>query len=108
MLGDLRYYFSTRPLVSPDLSVVATLDEDYVSALIELPGGDSTRLERCESVRAFDRSGRVVAVDAQLLCEERRQGPGGASRIVDLETGDTLLDLGRAPHLRRRLRPAWG
>ena len=93
-LGDLRHYFSTRPLVSPDLSAVATLDEEYVSTLIELPGGDATRLGHCESVRAFDRSGRVVALDAQLLCEERQQGPGGVSRIVDLETGDTLLDLG--------------
>ena len=28
-----------------------------------------------------------------LLCNERQQEPGGTSRIVDLETGDTLLDL---------------
>jgi DNA-binding SARP family transcriptional activator/WD40 repeat protein len=94
VLADVRYYFSTRPLVSPDLSVVATLDDDYVTNLIQLPGGDSTPLERCESVRAFDRSGRVAALDAYLLCTERGQEPGGASRIVDLETGDTLLDLG--------------
>ena len=83
VLSDVRYYFSTRPLVSPDLSVVATLDDDYVSELIQLPGGDSTRLERCESVRAFDRSGRVAAVDTYLLCEERRTGgrptPAGSS-----------------------------
>ena len=44
VLGDVRYYFSTRPLVSPDLSVVATLDDDYVSELIQLPGG-GTRLD---------------------------------------------------------------
>ena len=94
VLSDVRYYFSTRPLVSPDLSVVATLDEDYVSNLIQLPGGDSTPLARCESVRAFDRSGRVAALDAKLLCDERGQVPGDVSRIVDLETGDTLLDLG--------------
>ena len=94
VLGDLRSYFSTRPLVSPDLSVVAALDREYVSTLIGLPGGESTRLGHCESVRAFDRSGRVVALDARLLCEERRQGPGGVSRIVDLDTGETLLDLG--------------
>ena len=54
VLSDVRYYFSTRPLVSPDLSVVATLDDDFVTELIELPSGDPTRLERCESVRAFD------------------------------------------------------
>ena len=94
VLADVPWYFSTRPLVSPDLSVVATLDDEYVSELIQLPGGDSTRLERCESVRAFDRSGRVAALDAHLLCEERGQEPGASSRIVDLETGDTLVDLG--------------
>ena len=94
VLGDVRYYFSTRPLVSPDLSVVAALDEAYVTQLVQRPGGDSTPLERCESVRAFDRNGRVAALDAFLLCTERGQEPGGGSRIVDLETGRTLLDLG--------------
>ena len=93
VLSDVRYYFSTRPLVSPDLSVAATLDDDYVTELVQLPGGDSTRLERCESVRAFDRTGRVAAVDSYLLCEERGQEAINASRIVDLETGHTLVDL---------------
>jgi sugar lactone lactonase YvrE len=45
-------------------------------------------------VRAFDRTGRVAAFDADLLCTERQQEPGDISRIVDLETDDTLLDLG--------------
>ena len=94
VLSDVRYYFSTRPLVSPDLSVVATLDDDYVSQLIQLPGGDPTRLEPCESVRAFDRNGRLAAIDTDLLCTERGQEPGGVSRIVDLESDDTLVDLG--------------
>ena len=44
-------------------------------------------------MRAFDRSGRVAAVDTYLLCDERGQEATSASRIVDLETGDTLLDL---------------
>ncbi|MEO6653156.1 MAG: BTAD domain-containing putative transcriptional regulator [Ilumatobacteraceae bacterium] len=94
VLGDVRWYFSTRPLVSPDLSVVATLDDDFVTELIELPSGASSRLERCQSVRAFDRSGRVAAVDATLLCEERDEEAGGTSGIVDLATGDALVDLG--------------
>ena len=83
VLSDVRYYFSTRPLVSPDLSVVATLDDDFVSELIQLPGGDSTRLERCESVRAFDRSGRVAAVDAYVAVRGAgtgaRAAPAGSS-----------------------------
>jgi WD40 repeat protein len=73
---------------------MATLDDNFVSELIQLPSGDSTRLEPCASARAFDRSGRVAAVDTYLLCEERGQEVTNASRIVDLETGDTLLDLG--------------
>ena len=100
VLGDVRYYFSTRPLVSPDLSVVATLDDDYVTELIQLPGGDSTRLGRCESVRAFDRSGRVAARRrTYLLCEERGQEPGGASRIVDLETGRDARSIWETPSI---------
>jgi WD40 repeat protein len=93
VLGDVRYFFSTRPLVSPDSSVVATPDQDFVTSIVHLPAGGSTRLARCESVRAFDQRGRVAAVDAFLVCNERGQDPSGASRIVDLQTGDTLLDL---------------
>ncbi len=60
VLGDVRWYFSTRPLVSPDLSIVATLDDDFVSNLIELPGGDvdshSSRASPCaHSTRAAER-----------------------------------------------------
>jgi WD40 repeat protein len=94
VLRDVRYYFSTRPLVSPDLSVVATLDDEFVSHLVQLPGGSSTPLGPCESVRAFDPSGRVAALDAHLLCQERGLEAGGPSRIVDLDTGETLVDLG--------------
>ena len=93
VISDVRYYNSNRPLVSPDLSVVATFDDDYVSELIQLPGGDSTRLAPCESVRAFDPSGRVAAIDSYLLCEERGEEPTHTSRIVDLETDQILVDV---------------
>ena len=68
-----------------------------MSELVELVGGGSTRLERCDSVRAFDRTGRVAAVDAVLLCFEQGQQIGSLSRIVDLETDETLLGLGPIP-----------
>jgi WD40 repeat protein len=93
LLGDIPYYFSTRPLVSPDLAVAMTLDDDFVSELVRLPDGDPVALGPCESVRAFDADGRVAAVDTYLLCEERGQEPVNASRIIDLDTGDTVLDL---------------
>jgi DNA-binding SARP family transcriptional activator/WD40 repeat protein len=94
VVGDIRYYFSTRPLVSPDASSVATSDEDFVTSIVHLATGDSTRLARCETVRAFDQRGRAAAVDAFLVCQERGQAVTGGSRIADLQTGDTLLDLG--------------
>lgn len=99
VLVDVPWYFSTRPLVSPDLSLVAAMAEDdpFVSELTELPGAGTTRLERCDSVRAFDATGRVAAVDAVLLCFEQNQGIGPLSRIVDLETDRTLLGLGQTP-----------
>ncbi|MGD9702437.1 MAG: BTAD domain-containing putative transcriptional regulator [Acidimicrobiia bacterium] len=99
VLVDVPWYFSTRPLVSPDLSLVATMakDDPFVSELVPLPGGPPTRLERCDSVRAFDATGRVAAVDAVLLCFEQGQGFGPLSRIVDLEADQTLLGLGPTP-----------
>jgi hypothetical protein len=72
---------------------MATLDDDFVTRIAQLPNGDSTRLEPCESVRAFDADGRVAAIDTHLLCEERGQEATNASRIVDIESGETLLDL---------------
>lgn len=94
VLGDVRYYFSTRPIVSPDLSVVAAPDEDFVTSLVRLPAGGSTVLARCESVRAFAANGRLAAVDGQLVCNEVFQEAGVASRIVDTRSGATVLDLG--------------
>jgi WD40 repeat protein len=95
LLADVPYFFSTRPLVSPDLSHVATMarDDPFVSELITLADAATTRLDRCDSVRAFDESGRVAAVDAVLLCFEQEQELGLVSRIVDLETGRTILPL---------------
>ena len=80
--------------MGPDLSVVATLDENDITHLIQLPVGESKTLGRCETVRAFDQSGRTAVIDGQLLCLERSQAARGVSRIVDLKTDHTLLDLG--------------
>jgi DNA-binding SARP family transcriptional activator/WD40 repeat protein len=94
VLGDVHYYFSTRPLVSPDLSVVATPDQDFVTSIAQLPSGQSKPLAPCESVRAFDQQSRVAAIDSFLVCFERGQDTRATNRIVDLQTGASLLDLG--------------
>jgi DNA-binding SARP family transcriptional activator/WD40 repeat protein len=93
VLADVPFFFSTRPLVSPDLSEVATLDADDLTDVIDLPSRRSTRLRRCETVRAFDRSGGVAVVDANLLCDERGRELAGGSRIVELATGETLAEV---------------
>jgi DNA-binding SARP family transcriptional activator/WD40 repeat protein len=95
VLANIPYYYSTRPMVSPDLSVMATLDDDFGSRLVPLPIGESTPLDMCDSVRAFDPTGRVAALDAHLVCEERGKGFGeGHSRIIDVRTRNTIVDLG--------------
>jgi WD40 repeat protein len=95
VIGGVPYYFSTRPLVSPDLTRMTTLDAEFLTSVVDLPSGDSRRLARCDSIRAFDPSGRLAAVDAHLVCFERRQDPGtGHSRLIDLATQDTVIDLG--------------
>jgi|GEM_PF-4957441 DNA-binding SARP family transcriptional activator/WD40 repeat protein len=93
LFGDMPFYFSTRPLVSGDTSVMAKIEDDFVSTLLRLPNGGSTRLGQCESVRAFDADGRVAAVDSHLVCEERGEEAADASRIIDVDSGDTILDL---------------
>jgi hypothetical protein len=82
-------------MVSPDLSHMTTLDEDLISSLVDLTSGDSVPLARCDSVRAFDGSGQVAAVDAHLVCFERGDEFGaGHSRLIDLATHETVVDLG--------------
>ena len=85
--------------------MVATLDENDVSHIVKLPGGGSTPLARCETIRAFDQNGRTAVVDGQLLCSERNQDTRGVSRIVDLKTDRTLLDLGSTAIFRAAFGP---
>ncbi|HJR88602.1 MAG TPA: hypothetical protein VJ782_00415, partial [Aeromicrobium sp.] len=95
VVGEVPYYFSTRPMVSPDLSHMTTLDEDFITSVVDLASGESIPLARCDSIRAFDETGQLVAVDAHLVCLERGEEFGaGHSRLVDLRTQETLVDLG--------------
>jgi hypothetical protein len=57
-------------------------------------------------VRALDGSGRFAVIDGHRLCDALPGfgppllpggGGGGHSRVVDLQTGQTVLDLGDAP-----------
>ena len=101
LLAELRLHIPNHPLPTQDLSTVAAVDTNWVTHLIELRTGSDTELTRCEVVRVFDRSGRYAVIDGQQLCTSVPNhlppplpGPGVSSRIVDIRTGDTVLDLG--------------
>ena len=99
VLTDLRVHDMAAPLVSPDLSVAAVLTSEYATEVVDLATGQATELARCEAVRAFDGSGDVAVIDGLMLCSNSNlpaalPGPGVASRVADLRTGRTVLDLG--------------
>ena len=100
VLTGLRLHTFLHPVVTADLSMVAALDNEYVTNLVDLATGRSRKLGHCEAVLALDRSGRFAALDGQMLCTNfdlapPLEGPGVPSRIVDLSSRRTVLDLGK-------------
>jgi DNA-binding SARP family transcriptional activator/WD40 repeat protein len=98
LLADLRLH-GTWPVVAPNLSIAAALDAKDVTNVVDLATGRTRTLGRCEAVLALDQSGRLAALDGRILCTDVQgppplPGPAVASRVVDLRTGRTLLDLG--------------
>jgi DNA-binding SARP family transcriptional activator/WD40 repeat protein len=101
LLDDLGLHNSNHPVPTHDLSTVAAVGGDWVTHITDLAAGRTIELDRCEVIRAFDRTGRYAVVDGQQLCEPLPgfsppplPGPGISTRVVDLETGNTVLDLG--------------
>jgi DNA-binding SARP family transcriptional activator/WD40 repeat protein len=87
------------PLISADLHVATGLDDENRSHVIDFDTGADSKLGRCDVVRALDHSGRLALIDGQILCEAafgqaQLPGPGVHSRVLDLRTGRTVLDLG--------------
>jgi hypothetical protein len=100
VLADLGGFLG--PVVKADLSAAAALDSEYNTNIIELASRKVTTLDRCEALRAFDETGRFAAIDGRLLCTDYDapapiREPAVSSRVVDLSTGRTVLDLGDAP-----------
>ena len=99
VLTGLRLVTGIHPVVAPDLSTALALDAEFVTNVFDLATRIGTPLGSCEAAGAIDASGRLVALDGQMLCTEvfgapPRPGRGTVSRIVDLETGRTVLDFG--------------
>jgi hypothetical protein len=87
------------PVLAPDLAVAAALDASDTTHLADLATGRGRKLGRCEVARAIDQSARLATLDGQMLCTDyngpaRLPGPGVSSRVIDLRTGRTMLDLG--------------
>ncbi len=87
------------PLISADLGVVAGLNRELLTHVIELDTGAEFALEPCEVVRAIDHSGRLTLIDGQTLCtdeldQKELSEPAVSSRVLDVVTGRTVLDLG--------------
>jgi WD40 repeat protein len=90
--------FNMGPLISADLHVAAGLDHELNTHVINLDSGADVELERCDVVRALDHSARLALIDGEILCAPEGgqvlPGPGVRSRVADLRTGRTVLDLG--------------
>ncbi len=100
-VADRLHYvpFNMGPQISADLRVAAGLDDEYRTQVIDLDTGTDVELERCENVRALDRTGRWALIDGSALCDATLgqavlPGPAVNSRVLDLRTGRTVLDLG--------------
>jgi WD40 repeat protein len=100
VLGDLHENSPPGAVISADMTAAAGLDQNFLAHELNLGSGRSVALGRCEDVLALDRSGATALVDGQGLCAPGGPtppplpGPPTASRVLDVATGHTILDLG--------------
>ncbi|MEY2554757.1 MAG: hypothetical protein QOC57_2617, partial [Ilumatobacteraceae bacterium] len=102
VVGDLHEDAPPGAVISADMTAATGLDQNILAHEFNLGTGQSVALGRCEDVLALDRSGATALVDGQGLCTPRPgrpgppplPGPPSASRVVDVATGHTILDLG--------------
>jgi WD40 repeat protein len=81
------------------MTAATGLDQNFLAHEFKLGTGGSFALGRCEDVLALDRSGATALVDGQGLCAPGPTppplpGPPTSSRVLDVATGHTILDLG--------------
>ncbi|HMK10691.1 MAG TPA: WD40 repeat domain-containing protein, partial [Acidimicrobiales bacterium] len=100
--GDLDQQTPSDTAMSADMTEVAGLDQQRVDHGLDVDTGQTVALAPCEQVIRLDRSGTTALVDGQSACEAELS-PGTApvsgqptsSRVVDMSTGRTILDLGK-------------
>jgi WD40 repeat protein len=84
-------------VTSADTTEIAGLDETSgLTREVDLRTGRSTMLQPCEQLVAFDDTDRTALVDGQSLCtgSTRVHGTPTSSRVIDVATRRTLVDLG--------------
>jgi WD40 repeat protein len=99
VLAGIRIITGVHPIVARDFNTVLALDEDFVTNMFDLAASSGTPLRSCETVGAIDGTGRLVSLDGQILCTEidmpvALDDTPVRSRIAELSTGRTILDLG--------------
>ena len=86
-----------NPIVSPDWRFLAGVSDDGTPTLWALTSGDVIEtLPACTNPRAFSPDGSALVLDAGSLCPagEAPEGSILHSQVIDLASGDELLDLG--------------
>ena len=101
VIGDLRQDTPAVTQLSGDMAQAAGLDQNWLAHEVDLSTGRSIPLGRCDDIVALDSSGATALVDGVSLCAPNHgptppplPGPPGSSRVVDMATGRTVLDLG--------------
>ena len=82
------------------MTEASCLDQGWLAHELDLRTGRSIPFGRCEDVMALDRTGAFALVDGESLCAPNHgptppplPGPPVSSRVVDMATGRTVLDL---------------
>jgi DNA-binding SARP family transcriptional activator/WD40 repeat protein len=85
-----------NPVVSPDWRLLAGVTAAGQAMLWDLESGDPIRtLPPCSNPRAFSPDGSALVVDTGWLCPQHAAPDGSyqPNRVIDVESGETILDL---------------
>jgi WD40 repeat protein len=87
-----------NPVISPSWDFVAAVNADGVAGIWDVRGPDSppVLLPSCTNPRAISPDGSAIVLDAGYLCLPGDAPPGSElrSRVIDIDSGKELLDLG--------------
>jgi WD40 repeat protein len=101
VMSALRQDSPGSTQLSGDMTQASGLDQSWLAHELGVSTGQSIPFGRCEDVIALDRTGALALVDGVSLCAPNGgptppplPGPPAPSRVVDVASGRTVLDLG--------------